>query len=171
KWGWVIYRTSYKNEAAWDRFRDDITRRPREELEESAASPFVRGAADWTFVSDPALEGASHDELRARFRAWRARAYYAETRRGVPQTGADITSRYLCFVEVDEAALDSVSRASEPGGGPAVVNFIECDRDAAFAFDTVPELDKWEGGDGYWEWRMLAERISCLGFWQTYPTR
>ncbi len=68
KWGWVIYRTSYKNEAAWALFRDNITRWAREELHAAGAISLVRDTAEWTFVSDPALEGAPHGELRTRFR-------------------------------------------------------------------------------------------------------
>ncbi|KAK3898422.1 hypothetical protein C8A05DRAFT_37982 [Staphylotrichum tortipilum] len=54
KWGWVFYRTTYKDDAAWERFRDWIETSSRE---------------DNIFVSDLAIEGASQAQLRQRFRA------------------------------------------------------------------------------------------------------
>ncbi len=166
KWGWVIYRTSYKDEVAWDRFRRDLTRWSDEELELVGVSPFLRDTAELTFVSDPALEGVSHAELRRRFRAWRARAYYTETRRQAPQTWWDIPQRYLYFVEVDEAALDSVVQAGVPGGGPAVVNFLHCETNRTLPLDEPRKLDKWGSGDDCDVWPIKARSIIDVVFWR-----
>ena len=139
KWGWVIYRTSYKDEAAWERLRDCMTRWSRDALEDEDASPRVRGTVDWRFVSDPTLEGASHDELRGRFRAWRDAVYLTETRRPPPQEDDDRTQRYMYFVEVDEPALESVARG---GGGLTVVNLVRVDHGVPYAAEAEDE-DVW----------------------------
>jgi hypothetical protein len=153
RWGWVVYRTSYKDEAAWDRLRNDMERWSRESLDDEAAPARVRSTVDWTFVSDAALDGASQDELRARFCEWRETAYLTETRRRPAIDDDDRTQRYMYFVEADEATLDSVA----PGGGPAVVNFVRVDHDVPAAAPSKRPYGM--------AWPMLAKSVVGLEFW------
>ncbi len=56
-------------------------------------------------------------------------------------------------------------RARGPGGGPAMVNFVQCDWNLTLPLDAPPELDKWGCGDDYWHWPMMAKRTITLVFW------
>lgn len=115
KWGWVIYRCTYGDDAAWERFREIITSRAREDLAERDHVPReVVDGMDWKFFSDQAtLDGASREQLRRRFRTW------ADEAEKTDQPGAYahselkwgnsfLSQRYKMFVQVDEEALRSV---------------------------------------------------------------
>ncbi len=65
KWGWVIYRTTYKDDAGWDRFQSYVNTWSHDDLSQPGVPRGLR-AADWTFVSDPgpfltAHRGSSSD--------------------------------------------------------------------------------------------------------------
>ena len=65
KWGWVIYRTTYKYDAGWDRFKSYVNTWSHDDLSQPGVPRGLR-AADWTFVSDPgpfltAHRGSSSD--------------------------------------------------------------------------------------------------------------
>ncbi len=152
KWGWVIYRTSYKDDAAWDRFQHYVSEWSQKALKEDDASPVVSGAVDWTFVSDPALDGAPREQLRERFHRWRKTAIWTENpRRRSPETSLDIPQRYMYFVQVDEDALDSVMRAGTPDQDAGAVHFVHCD-------DKMPN-----GTDEVWT--MLSKKVVSTEFW------
>lgn len=71
RWGWVMYRTTYLPvlNGVWDTFKRQIVERMRAEIAASDA-PEIAGQMDFVFVEDPALEGASRQELKRRFRTW-----------------------------------------------------------------------------------------------------
>lgn len=77
KWGWVIYRTTYKDDAGWDRFKSYVNKWSHDDLSQPGVPRGLR-AADWTFVSDPVFDGASREQLRHHFREWRKTAWNAE---------------------------------------------------------------------------------------------
>ncbi|KXX75929.1 hypothetical protein MMYC01_207423 [Madurella mycetomatis] len=106
KWGWVIYRCTYKPELEchWESFRRLVEERTRESIAESDA-PQIAEKLDWVFVKDPALERATRDELKRRFRAW-ARAENPSY--DINNTPYCRGSRYKYFIQVDEDALRSV---------------------------------------------------------------
>jgi hypothetical protein len=72
KRGFVIYRCTYQDEEAWNRFEQIILENTQEEMQESDA-PEVADKLEWTFVEDrAALDGASRTQLRKRFNQWAA---------------------------------------------------------------------------------------------------
>ncbi len=157
KWGWVIYRTSYKDDAAWDRFQRYVNEWSRVALKKDNASPLVSGAVEWTFVSDPALDGARREELRVRFYRWRKTAIWTENpRMRSPKTSLNIPQRYMYFVQVDEDALDSVMRAGTPDQDAGAVHFVHCDDKMLNWTDEV--------------WTMLSKRIVSTEFWDQVGT-
>ncbi|KAG7289245.1 hypothetical protein NEMBOFW57_005610 [Staphylotrichum longicolle] len=163
KWGWVIYRTSYKNDAAWERFRDCINISAREALKGEGASPLVLDALDCIFVSDPALDGASRKQLRERFLQWRQPAIRVENpQRALPKEWDEIPSRYVYFVQVDDESLDSVVQASAQSSDTGWVRFVRCDQEV----DLGPlKLEyKWEQLEDY-HWKMLASRMLSARFY------
>ncbi len=167
KWGWVIYRTTYKDDGAWERFRNSVNTSSRETLRKQGASPLVLGSLDCIFVSDPVLEGASRDQLLARFRQWRKLAIQAENpQRALPKQWDEIPGRYVYFVEVDEDSLNSVVQASRQGRDTGWVHFVRCDQEVDLV--TPPQ---WPEDDS---WKMLASRIVAADFYDdvwTYINR
>jgi hypothetical protein len=126
KWGYVIYRCTYEDDAAWDRFKQIVHERTQEDLQDSDDTPELADYLEWTFVEDSAtLDGASIPRLRERFNLWAAEAVVAENPRARIRTPdccpTAVSGRYNCFIHVDEEALQSVvaapglNRYSEPG--------------------------------------------------------
>lgn len=78
KWGWVIYRCSYEDDEAWERFKKIVNQRTRRQVLESDA-PELLESLEWTFVEDRStLEGIPRDQLRSLFKDWAAEAIKAE---------------------------------------------------------------------------------------------
>lgn len=73
KWGWVIYRCTYKDNQAWERFKQNIIETSRRGINESDA-PELADRLELTFVEDRTLEDAPMEQLRARFKEWAAHA-------------------------------------------------------------------------------------------------
>jgi hypothetical protein len=126
KWGWVFYRTTYKDDEAWDIFkqklnisvRSIVNLDPRSELNEA-----IFDKLEFVFMEDKAkFDGASKAELRAHFQEWVANNFSAEN------PGADQkllyddepVSRYRFFFEIDEDALRSCG-----SGGSGHANFLD----------------------------------------------
>ena len=108
KWGWVVYRCTYSPELGshWETFKrvlgDEMKR-----AAEATDAPEIADALDLVFVEDAALEGASLDELRRRFREWARREnphYDIDDDSNLASRG----SRFEFFIQVDEGALRSV---------------------------------------------------------------
>ncbi|KAI7483805.1 hypothetical protein KC351_g4901 [Hortaea werneckii] len=125
KWGFVIYRCTYRDDAAWDRFKHIVFENTRKEMQASDA-PQLADKLEWTFVEDrTALDGASRVELRKRFNQWAAQAYPTEQPRAQAQSQEAPTfgiPRYNYFIQVDEEALQSVLAA--PKNDPSGVGFV-----------------------------------------------
>jgi hypothetical protein len=116
KWGWVIYRTTYKDDEGWERFKQHVNAQLQKELLQSdEVPPSLLKARDWIFVSDKAtLDGAHKQELRYRFREWRDTAVQV----GNPRRDSgdkELSQRYTFFIRVDEASLKSVLKGLDAG--------------------------------------------------------
>lgn len=129
KWGWVIYRCTYDDDDAWTRFKQSINQQSRETIARSD-TPEAGDSLEWTFVEDRGtLDGASRDQLRARFKAWAADAIRTEQPRAEDDRTFGIP-RYNFFIQVDQAALrDVVYEAPLPPEkdvhGQGYVNFVD----------------------------------------------
>jgi hypothetical protein len=78
KWGFVIYRCTYEDDQAWDRFQQVFRERKQQALQRSD-TPKIADSHEWTFVDDrTALDGASRPQLRERFNEWAAHAMATE---------------------------------------------------------------------------------------------
>ncbi|CRL22544.1 unnamed protein product [Penicillium camemberti] len=126
KWGWVFYRTTYKDDEAWDIFKQkvDISVRsiinldPRSEINEAMFDKLK-----FIFIEDKAkLDGASKEDLRAHFQEWVADSFSAENPRADQKLLYDNepVARYRFFFEIDEDALRSCG--SESSGH---ANFVD----------------------------------------------
>jgi hypothetical protein len=72
KWGWVIYRCTYGDNAAWQHCIDEFKHYHAESLRDDLQADDLVSSYDWIVVEDPALDGATKDEVRRRFRQFRA---------------------------------------------------------------------------------------------------
>lgn len=129
KWGFVIYRCTYKDDDGWLRFKEILHGFTRESMQMSNA-PEAADSLDWTFVEDQGtLDGASRSQLRQRFNQWAAHAIKTEQPRAQAHAHPHPTfgvPRYNYFIQVDEEALHSVLTAPEPDlHGQAFVNFVD----------------------------------------------
>ncbi|KAM5467095.1 hypothetical protein MauCBS54593_005715 [Microsporum audouinii] len=151
KWGWVIYRCTYNDDEAWDRFKKMVYYWSMEEISESESQSFeIAGSMEWTFIEDrKLLEGASRAQLRAHFNAWAKDAIRKEQPRAEDYHTYGI-SRYEYFIQVDEAALQSIKEAPQPPEydfGEGYVNFIDATwkplaEHAAYTDDPIEDNDE-----------------------------
>ena len=123
KWGFVIYRCTYGDDAAWSRFMDRLNRHNEDVLRANEqASDFV-ASYNWTVQEDPALEGATKDEVRRRFRQLRGSLIQSETAEDLDdfkkRTLMWENPRYKYCLHVDSEGLHTVlQRASDYFEGP-----------------------------------------------------
>ncbi|KXH38489.1 hypothetical protein CSIM01_05614 [Colletotrichum simmondsii] len=166
KWGWVIYRTTYGDDEAWERCKEIITYRTRRNIADSDA-PGIAKNLELTFVEDKSLfDGASKHQLRSHFRTWSLGAFQSENPRAEDVSG-DLgywmqgcgVPRYVYFFQVDLESLRSiVFEAPQPPDYDldleSHINFIDAywkpmrepaevlrhtDQDEIDAFETVQE--------------------------------
>lgn len=138
KWGWVIYRTAYGDDVAWERFKQFVVDSSTERIAQSSA-PGIAETLEWTFVSDQeALDGISTGQLRARFRGWAAEAIRTENLRAT-KTSLNAhrrIQRYSYFIEVNEETLRCVADVKSPRHWEQVwVKFVRAD------WESDPEAD------------------------------
>ncbi|KAL2882728.1 hypothetical protein SGCOL_001939 [Colletotrichum sp. CLE4] len=115
KWGWVIYRTTYEDDEAWERCKEIINYRVCRSLANSDAPGIVKNLR-LTFVDDKSLfDGASKRELRSHFRNWSLDVFQPENPKakdinaelGYWMQGCGVP-RYVYFFEVDLESLRSI---------------------------------------------------------------
>ncbi|KAK4149456.1 hypothetical protein C8A00DRAFT_18863 [Chaetomidium leptoderma] len=158
KWGWVIYRTTYKDDAGWDRFKSYVKKWSDDDFSKPGV-PRGLSAGGWTFVSDPALDGASREQLRHHFREWRKTAWHTENPRrklAFPTSMSDLSPRYIMFIQVDEESLNSVLDGTGDITDPAWVHLVRCDDDLDVGVQPPfqhPRTDQWVVDEG---WMMIA---------------
>jgi hypothetical protein len=146
KWGWVIYRCTYNDDEAWDRFKQLIDQYSREAIAKSD-TPEVAESLEWTFVEDRhSLDGVSRDQLRARFKAWKAKAFAVEQPRVKDQLNPDFgIPRYTYFIQVDEEALRSViDEVSEPNPTP----WYDCEGHVNLVYADWKPMSEWRSECG-----------------------
>ena len=110
RWGFAIYRCTYGDDAAWDRFKDIITIRARKEIRE-LGEPEILDKLEWTIFDDREIfDNATTAFLREHFNQWKSDNWQREQPRATrpAETTLLITPRYRYFIRVDREALDSV---------------------------------------------------------------
>lgn len=112
RWGFRVYRCTYDDDAAWDRYVANLENELKEGLEATGSDYMLTPYHEWTVVEDrEALDGAAKGDVRSRFRQW-SEARSAE--RDGP--GADheligqagLLARYEACIMVDKECLDSM---------------------------------------------------------------
>jgi hypothetical protein len=119
RWGFAIYRCTYGDDAAWDRFKDIITARAQKEIRE-LDEPEILDKLEWTIFDDREIfDNATADFLREHFNQWKRDNCQREQPRATRPVEVMLlkTPRYRYFIRVDREALDSVLGA--PGNRDA----------------------------------------------------
>lgn len=107
KWGWVIYRCTYKPElqGPWEKFKNVVECKIRKDIADSDA-PDIAEKLDLVWVEDSQLEGAPLSELKRRFREWaRTDTQHSNFDIGAHPFGLGTMHSY--FIQVDEESLVS----------------------------------------------------------------
>jgi hypothetical protein len=127
KWGWVIYRCTYKPEldGYWKEFKRRVEAESRKLIAESDA-PGIAEKLDWVFVEDPELENASRDELKRRFREW---ARVKNPNCDIDNIRHGRGARYTYFIQVDEDALLSIADTPNNSRNQGHVNIVRAWQD------------------------------------------
>ena len=115
KWGFLVYRVYYGDDAAWQRFMN-ILNRMTDHLVRKAGKPYIMPFLDWTEMQDrTAFDGASKDDIREHFRTWiRTRSV---ERDGLGVEGKEIlrrSPRYQACLYVDQEAMESATLTERP---------------------------------------------------------
>lgn len=147
KWGWVIYRCTYKPEldGHWKEFKRRIETQSRKLITESNA-PEIAEKLDWAFVEDPELENASRDELKRRFREW-ARAENPNCDIDNIRDGRG--ARYTYFIQVDEDALLSIAHAPRNPRDFGHVNIVRAWHDSLPPEESTDQFDEAEDSEDW----------------------
>lgn len=137
RWGFVIYRCTYDDDAAWSRFLDHLNKRKDYVLKDCYCTPELAARIDWNVQEDPALGGASKDEVRRRFKQWVVSdacrtEFPADIDDSRLQCLLTENPRYNYCIHVDADSLDSVINKGPPPTEPDVrnisyVNLIRAD--------------------------------------------
>ncbi|KAF5497584.1 hypothetical protein CGCS363_v008591 [Colletotrichum siamense] len=111
RWGFVIYRTTYDDDKAWDRYLEVLQLTRLRTLLHAGADLLLEQYMDWPVISDRAtLEGASKAEVRKHFQSWcEARS---EERDGPGATGTRTQGlpRFKHCVYVDRKCLETLAK-------------------------------------------------------------
>ncbi|GAB1736162.1 hypothetical protein NU219Hw_g6838t1 [Hortaea werneckii] len=113
RWGFAIYRCTYGDDGAWDRFKDIISTRAQKEILE-LDEPEILDKLEWTiFDNRDIFDHATTDFLCKHFNQWRSAKWQHEQPRATRPTEAMLlkTPRYRYFIGVDREAFDSVLSA------------------------------------------------------------
>lgn len=110
KWGWVIYRTGYKDDLAWSKFKGLLLQNTAYKVGKSDA-PEIINNVDWVFMDDREIfDQAPREFLRRHFNEWADNAVVTENPRAEEEGLKRWTSpRYRMFVQVDDDDLWTIT--------------------------------------------------------------
>ena len=150
KWGWVIYRCTYGDDSAWQRFIDRFNDHLAQVLREYYhMDPEFFASYECSVEEDPSgLDGATKDEVRRRFRMLRDALIATETPVDLDDFKRHAllreNPRFNYCIHVDKNALESVLQQPSnyvEGTIPGYVNLVRADENWA-----MPDFDlfNWE---------------------------
>lgn len=158
KWGFVIYRCTYEDDNAWDRFMHHLNSSKNAMLIDTYNDEHLARNLDWNVQQDSSLNHATKDQVHDNFRAW-----VATDARSEILTSAEHqlnlkallhdNPRYKYCIQVDAEAMQSVLDGPPPTKpdlhGVGYVNLIRADdsweawekEPAEFHNEREPELE------------------------------
>ncbi|KAI6900566.1 hypothetical protein KC316_g3186 [Hortaea werneckii] len=133
RWGFPIYRCTYDDDAAWDRFKDIITPRAQKETRELGEPEILHKLERTIFDDREVFDNATTGFLRKHFNQWKSANLQHEQPRATRPIEVMLlkTPRYRYFIRVGREALDSILGApgnqdADPGStATGWVHFID----------------------------------------------
>ncbi|KAI7784813.1 hypothetical protein LA080_009132 [Diaporthe eres] len=121
RWGFPIYRTTYDDDAAWQRYLEVLKFTARKYLVRQGGDVLLEQYMDWPVISDRAtLDGASKADVRRHFKSWCADRSEERDGPGATEDGAGRLPRFKHCLYVDRKCLDTLAKMPE--------NFFELKR-------------------------------------------
>lgn len=162
KWGFVILRGTYGNDAEWSILMALLKQSIAESLQLAKRVLELGPYLEWTVIEDRAnLENASTDVVRARFLEWvAARSVERDGAHADSPTLTDRVPRFKHCIYINDACFDSIGAYKtwstkwtlDPDGKVAIINSTYCrsDYDDYDDRDTdEEESDEGERDEGY----------------------
>jgi len=158
KWGFVIYRCTYEDDSAWDRFMHRLNTSKDCMLIDTYDDKYLARRLNWNVQQDPSLNRATKDQVRDVFRAW----VDTDARSEIPTSAEHQHNlkallhdnpRYKYCIHVDAELMRSVLDGPPPTKsdlhGVSYVNLIRADdsweawvkEPAEFHDECEPELE------------------------------
>lgn len=148
KWGFVIYRTTYGDQALWERYMASLRERTAWALDIFERTGELTPHLQWTVREDEAaLRGATREQVRTLFRGWVAGRSVARDGPGVDGNEAFLFARvprYRLCLFVDEECLASLAT---PKAIRAVVIDGEPERQSAHGDQNEEDEEDEDGGE------------------------
>lgn len=180
EWGFVIYRGVYGDDDAWNSFVECLRDNVHLDLVRGAPahSSAQRGAlleqyAQWTVIEDSAaLDGASRDDVRQRFVAWREGRIVRRPAASFPMPGdpSTILPRFTYCLYVDYECLATLgphlaakpSDISQPHRPPPPLVVVLIDGDYVPGQDAEGPFPPVDGSTArYLGWEYFDTRYLC----------
>jgi hypothetical protein len=176
KIGWFIYRTTYSDDAKWERFvqlfQGFVRRKVAHEYDAEEHLQYL----EWSVKEDrERFNNATTTELRKHFLAWREADAAAAENGGAFKSDNDRARRldhplYLYFIQVNEEAMESVLEQGDNRLAGGWVNVVEADwppkdedeLEEMLADTGNPQI---EGAD---TWQVGFERVEAEFVYPTY---
>lgn len=106
-WGWVIYRSTYKDDEQWQDFMDRLQYWIESTSEEHNGTDLIP-TLDVQVHEGPEYDGASPEVCQGYFLQW-------VRLQGIQEHGSlGLAQRYRYFLHVDQEALESIVKEVEP---------------------------------------------------------
>lgn len=123
KFGFVIYRCTYSDDAAWTDLLSLIQREAQETIKELGPGRDWLGThLEWTIVEDPTLDGATQEQVKTRFDEW-ADSVVEEYERTSTDNVRGLPRFNFC-VFVDEKCLASLEKSKAVVDGRKLPVFV-----------------------------------------------
>lgn len=150
RWGWHIYRTTYKSDKNWARFLKEFNEDLKGSIVERHGHDDHMRFMHWPVFEDKSVfDGASTIALRKHFLSWRESDQPWQeaglTKENAPELVSDGAPMYDSFISVDEESLDSVLGYNGMSAKIGFVNLVQADWPPSDAWDR----DAVESDDGY----------------------
>ncbi|GKT42728.1 uncharacterized protein ColSpa_02909 [Colletotrichum spaethianum] len=110
RWGFVIYRTTYNDDTACERYLEALKLTVRCILADEGGDVLLEQYMDWLVISDQAmLDGASKADVRKHFRSWCAARSKERDGPGATRSKTKRLPRFRHCVYVDQKCLDTLA--------------------------------------------------------------
>lgn len=141
KWGFLIYRCAYGDDALWERYLAHLKEASIEDLDYCGRKELLKQYMQWTVIENPeALGGASKSDVRKQFTEWAFLRSEERDGAGAEHPLSYRLPRFAYCLYVDQRCLDTLKEyedfmtTKKPGRKPPVVAIvIDTDFDEAKA--------------------------------------